>query len=143
MRFVPSEHIRFTPADVIFRQSVRAPLATTLLLLLGAAGVFLAGIAGKLPAVVSGLGGSSLLLFSAFSAVMVHRARSPANWLLACDGRRVLINFRSYLNAAFPAGVPHVLEDTADRRRGRARDAVGVAGTGQRRGDTPRTPALP
>jgi hypothetical protein len=95
---------------VIFRQSVRAPLAATLLLLLSAAGVFLAGIAGKLPAVVSGLGGSSLLLFSAFSAVMLRRAHSPANWLLACDGRRVLINFRSYLNAAFPAGVPHVLE---------------------------------
>ena len=110
MRFVPSERVRFTPADVIFRQSVRAPLATTFLLLLAAAGVFLAGIAGKLPAVVSGLGASSLLLFSAFSAVMLRRAHSPANWLLACDGRRVLINFRSYLNAAFPAGVPHVLE---------------------------------
>ena len=110
MRFVPSERVRFTPADVIFRQSVRAPLAATLLLLLATAGVFLAGIAGKLPAVVSGLGGSSLLLFSAFSAVMLRRAHSPANWLLACDGRRVLINFRSYLNAAFPAGVPHVLE---------------------------------
>jgi hypothetical protein len=81
-----------------------------LLLLLAAVGLFLAGIAGGLPVVVSGLGGSSLLLFSAFSAVMLRRAHSPANWLLACDGRRVLINFRSYLNAAFPAGVPHVLE---------------------------------
>jgi len=60
MRFVPSERVRFTPTDVIFRQSVRAPLAATLLLLLTAAGVFLAGIAGKLPAVVSGLGASSL-----------------------------------------------------------------------------------
>ena len=110
MRFVPSEGVRFTPADVIFRQSVRTPLATTLLLLLAAAGVFLAGFAGKLPAVVSGLGGGSLLLFSAISAVMLRRAHSPANWLLACDGRRVLINFRSYLNAAFPAEVAHVLE---------------------------------
>src|ERR687897_2109093 len=110
MRFVPSERVRFTPSDVIFRQSVGAPLAATLLLLLAAAGVFLAGIAGKLPAVVSGLGGSSLLIFSAFSAVMLRRAHSPANWLLACDGRRVLINFRSYLNAAFPAEVAHVLE---------------------------------
>ena len=143
MRFVPSERVRFTPADVIFRQSVRAPLAATLLLLLGAAGVFLAGIAAKLPVVVSGLGGSSLLLFSALSAVMVRRARSPANWLLACDGRRVLINFRSYLNAAFPAGVPHVLEILLTDVEARARDALGVAGTGQRRGDTPRTPALP
>jgi hypothetical protein len=110
MRFVPSERVRFTPADVIFRQSVRAPLAAMLLLLLAAVGLFLAGIAGGLPVVVAGLGGSSLLLFSAFSAVMVRRARSPANWLLASDGRRVLIKFRSYLNAAFPAGVPHVLE---------------------------------
>jgi hypothetical protein len=110
MRFVPSECVRFTPADVIFRQSVRAPLAAMLLLLLAAVGLFLAGIAGGLPVVVSGLGASSLLLFSALSAVMVRRASSPANWLLVCDGRRVLINFRSYLNAAFPAGVPHVLE---------------------------------
>jgi hypothetical protein len=110
MRFVPSERVRFTPADVIFRQSVRAPLAAMLLLLLAAVGLFLAGIAGGLPVVVSGLGASSLLLFSALSAVMVRRASLPANWLLVCDGRRVLINFRSYLNAAFPAGVPHVLE---------------------------------
>ncbi len=110
MRFVPSEHVRFTPGDVIFRQSVRAPLAAMLLLLLAAVGLFLAGIAGGLPVVVAGLGGGSLVLFSAFSAVMVRRARSPANWLLACDGRRVLIKFRSYLNAAFPAEVPHVLE---------------------------------
>jgi hypothetical protein len=110
MRFVPSECVRFTPADVIFRQSVRAPLAAMLLLLLAAVGLFLAGIAGGLPVVVSGLGATSLLLFSALSAVMVRRASSPANWLLVCDGRRVLINFRSYLNAAFPAGVPHVLE---------------------------------
>jgi hypothetical protein len=110
MRFVPSERVRFTPADVIFRQSVRAPLAAMLLLLLAAVGLFLAGIAGRLPAVVSGLGGGSLLLFSALSAVMVRRARSPANWLLACDGRRVLIKFRSYLNATFPAEVAHVLE---------------------------------
>jgi hypothetical protein len=110
MRFVPSERVRFTPGDVIFRQSVRAPLAAMLLLLLAAVGLFLAGIAGGLPVVVAGLGGSSLLLFSALSAVMVRRARSPANWLLACDGRRVLIKFRSYLNAAFPAEVAHVLE---------------------------------
>ena len=110
MRFVPSERVRFTLGDVIFRQSVRAPLAAMLLLLLAAVGLFLAGIAGGLPVVVAGLGGSSLLLFSALSAVMVRRARSPANWLLACDGRRVLINFRSYLNAAFPAEVAHVLE---------------------------------
>ncbi len=110
MRFVASAHVRFTPGDVIFRQSVRAPLAATLLLLLAAAGVFLGGIAGRLPAVVAGLGGSSLLLFSAVSGVMLRRARSPANWLLACDGRRVLIKFRSYLNAAFPAEAPHVLE---------------------------------
>jgi hypothetical protein len=110
MRFVPSERVRFTPADVIFRQSVRAPLAAMLLLLLAAVGLFLAGIAGGLPVVVAGLGGTSLLLFSALSAVMVRRARSPANWLLACDDRRVLIKFRSYLNAAFPAEVAHVLE---------------------------------
>jgi hypothetical protein len=51
-----------------------------------------------------------LLLFSAFSAVTLRRARSPANWLLACDGGRVLIKFRSYLNTAFPVEVPHVLE---------------------------------
>ena len=108
MRFVPSERVRFTPGYVIFRQSVRAPLAAMLLLLLAAVGLFLAGIAGGLPVVVAGPGGSSLLLFSALSAVMVRRARSPANWLLACDGRRVLIKFRSYLNAAFPAEVAHV-----------------------------------
>lgn len=110
MRFVPSERVRFTPGDVIFRQSVRAPLAAMLLLLLAAVGLFLAGIADGLPIVVAGLGGSSLLLFSALSAVMVRRARSPANWLLACDDRRVLIKFRSYLNPAFPAEVAHVLE---------------------------------
>jgi hypothetical protein len=110
MRFVPSAHVQFAPGDVIFRQSVRTPLVATLLLLLAAAGVFLAGITGRLPAVVAGLGGGSLLLFSAVSAVMLRRARSPANWLLACDGRRVLIKLRSYLNAAFPAEVPHVLE---------------------------------
>jgi hypothetical protein len=110
MRFVSSERARFTPGDVIFRQSVRAPLAATVLLLLAVASFFLAGIAGRLPAVVSGLGGGSLLLFSAFSAVMLRRARSPANWLLACDGSRVLLQFRSYLNAAFPAEIPHVLE---------------------------------
>jgi hypothetical protein len=110
MRFVPSEDVRFTPGDVIFRQSVRAPLAATLLLLLAAAGVFLAGITGRLPAVAAGLGGGSLLLFSAFSAVMLRRARSQANWLMACDGRRVLIKLRSYLNTALPAEVPHVLE---------------------------------
>jgi hypothetical protein len=54
MRFVPSERVRFTPADVIFRQSVRAPLAAMLLLLLAAVGLFLAGIAGGLPVVVAG-----------------------------------------------------------------------------------------
>src|SRR5918992_3989511 len=94
MRFVPSERVRFTPADVIFRQSVRAPLVATLLLLLAAAGVFLAGIAGKLPAVVAGLGGSSLLLFSAFSAVMLRRARSPANGRLVFHRGRGVIKFR-------------------------------------------------
>ncbi len=110
MRFVPSERVRFTPGDVIFRQSVRAPLAATLLLLLAAAGVFLAAIAGRLPAVVAGLGGGSLLLFSAFSALILRRARSSANWLLVCDGHRVLIKLRSYLNTAFPTEIPHVLE---------------------------------
>ncbi len=110
MRFVPSERVRFTPGDVIFRQSVRAPLAATLLLLLAAAGVFFAAIAGRLPAVVAGLGGGSLLLFSAFSALILRRARSPANWLLVCDGHRVLIKLRSYLNTAFPTEIPHVLE---------------------------------
>jgi hypothetical protein len=110
MRFVPSAHVQFAPGDVIFRQSVRALLAATLLLLLAASGVSLAGITGRLPVVVAGLGGGSLLLFSALSAVMLRRARSPANWLLACNGRRVLIKLRSYLNAAFPAEIPHVLE---------------------------------
>jgi hypothetical protein len=110
MRFVPSAHVQFAPGDVIFRQSVRALLAATLLLLLAASGVSLAGITGRLPVVVAGLGGGSLLLFSALSAVMLRRARSPANWLLACNGRRVLIKLRSYLNTAFPAAIPHVLE---------------------------------
>jgi hypothetical protein len=110
MRFVPSAHVQFAPGDVIFRQSVRALLAATLLLLLAASGVSLAGITGRLPVVVAGLGGGSLLLFSALSAVMLRRARSPANWLLACNGRRVLIKLRSYLNTAFPAEIPHVLE---------------------------------
>ena len=59
---------------------------------------------------VAGLGGSSLLLFSALSALMVRRAHSPATWLLVCDGRQMLIKFRSYLNAAFPAEVARVLE---------------------------------
>jgi hypothetical protein len=110
MRFVPPERIQFTPSDVLFRQAVRTPLVATLLSLLAVAGIFLAGIAGRLPAAVAGLGGGSLLLFSAVSAVMLRRACSPANWLLACDGRRVLIKLRSYLNTAFPAEIPHVLE---------------------------------
>lgn len=109
MRILPSEAVQFAPDDVIFRQSVQAPLAATVGSLLAATGVFTAVWKEILPWPLAALAGIFLVLFSALSAVSLRRALSPTNWLLACDRRRVLIKLRSYLNAGFPE-VPHVLE---------------------------------
>lgn len=110
MRFLSLEKPPFTPEDTIFRQPASSPLIATLLLLGAAVGVFVAGNADKLPGLIVALGGGALLLFSGVSAVMLRRALSPENWLLACNGRRALIKIRSHLNVNFPSEVPHVLE---------------------------------
>lgn len=110
MRVIRSTNARFSRGDAVFRQSARAPAIGVIVLLLSVIGVALAGFAGGLPVPIAGLMGFLLLVFGIFSAVMLRRARSPGNWILACDENRALVKLRSYLNAGFPPDIPHILE---------------------------------
>jgi hypothetical protein len=110
MRFLRSDAVQLTPSETVFRQSVGATLAATLFLFAAALALLAAGAAGALPIAIAAVGGGSLLLFGALSARMLTRSRAPANWLVAFNGRRLLIKFRSYLNPALAPDVPDVVE---------------------------------
>jgi hypothetical protein len=110
MKILPSSDVRLESDDVVFRQSFWPALTATVGFLLATALLLLSGSRGLLPLSLAGIGSIGLLLFGAVAAASLRRALAPPNWLIALNGRRILLNVRSYLNANFPADLPHVLE---------------------------------
>lgn len=109
MRILPSDRVAHASGDVVFRQSAQAPFVAAVGSLLAALGVLAAAGREILPWLVAVAAASFLVLFSGLSAATLRRALSAENWLLACDGRRLLVRLRSYLNASLPE-IPPVLE---------------------------------
>jgi hypothetical protein len=82
----------------------------TVVLWISAGLVVAAGMKEVLPTWLSAVAGIAFLLFSAITASSLRRALAPANWLVRAGADRMLVKFRSYLNADFPPELPHVLE---------------------------------
>lgn len=110
MRLLRLDDVSLGRNDLVFRQSATAALAGSAGLIAGAALMVFAAARGAFPSFVASVAGGSLLLMAALTAVAARRALSPGNWLLATDGERIYVKFRSYLNAKFPADVPQVVE---------------------------------
>ncbi|HEX8832428.1 MAG TPA: hypothetical protein VF705_14735 [Longimicrobium sp.] len=105
--------LRLDEADrsvaTVFREPAEKPVAVV-----GLVAAF--GIAIMIAAIRSGDGfttflGAGLLLMALWLGNAVVRTLFlPTNWVLAIDGRRVLVHFRPCVNTTFPATDPQVLE---------------------------------
>ncbi|SRR6266568_1023841 len=109
MQILHPSDIQFTPDDVVFRESAVNKVLVILLFLAAAAAVVVAWYLGKLPLIAPLFSVPFLLLFVLLSALTLRKVFRPENWLLACNTRRLLIKFRSYLNNQFPATDPQML----------------------------------
>lgn len=107
VKLLPPVDVRSCPT--VFRQSVRAELVSVVALLASAIVVGTAGWAGALPLPIAAVACTSLLAFAGIALVTARRSLRPTNWLVAVDGRRMLVNLRSYLDDGAP-GDRSVLE---------------------------------
>ena len=107
MQILHPAQIQFTADDVVFRESAVTKVIAILLFLAATAAICAAWYLGKLPWFVPLFSAPFLLLFAWLSALTLRKVFRPENWLLACNGQRLLLKFRSYLNSHFPATDPH------------------------------------
>lgn len=96
--------------DAVFRQSAGHGVLACVTFIAAAAVAAVAAKAGFIPWPIAGLTMAVLACFAVVAGIMAWRSSRPGNWLLAIDGDRVLINLRSYMNSAFPATEPCVVE---------------------------------
>ena len=61
------------------------------------------------PAFFSAVFGGMIGLFALNSYGSLRASREPTNWLLRCQGRGLLVHYRSYRNWRFPADAPQVV----------------------------------
>ena len=98
-----------TNLDVRFRQSPIVQLIAFVLFFCLGIGAGCWYWFGELPLARALLSGGSILVVSLLFFANFRKALSPANWILAVGPGRVLVKFRSYLNARFPAADPQVV----------------------------------
>jgi hypothetical protein len=110
MKLVRSDQVALGPADTVFRDSSRIPLVVAVLLIAVAGAMFEWANRGGIPWALAAMSGGLVLLMSLGFATQARRARTPDNWLLAADGRRILIKLRSHMQDRLPAGQADTIE---------------------------------
>lgn len=83
---------------VRFRQSSRPALLAAAASVLALLALRLAAAGNILPWPLAALAAGFVALFLLLTLTTLYRALAPDSWLLACDGERVLLRTRSYLN---------------------------------------------
>lgn len=114
MRMLRLDEVRFGPDDVVFKENPMQAFLFTGGFAAGALLFLFLWIKGDVDAF---LGIMMIAFFGGFAWYMGNVARKaarPANWLMAVNGQRVLVKFRSYLNTMHPETDPQVLEIALD-----------------------------
>ena len=109
MQLLRSADVRFSSRDTVFRQSWKSSAIVAGGLLATAATLVAWAALFDGPWFIAIVGGAGTLFMGLVALTATRRARLPANWLLACDDRRLLIKVRSYLNEGDPTA-PDVVE---------------------------------
>jgi hypothetical protein len=111
MHFHRSAAVELTLDETVCRQSTEWPLvAAVVSFLAGTAGAAVVVVARNMPSLFALAGAAFLFFYGTLCARMYARARGPANWLLAFNRRRLLIKYRSYMNASLAPDIPDVVE---------------------------------
>jgi hypothetical protein len=115
MELLVLQDINLTIQDRRFRHSVASPLIAGVIFLSMAVGVYFAYRFGKTSLSGVFVAGGFLLFVALMFLGQFRKAMAPANWLVAVGPDRVLIKFRSYLNAHFPETDSQVVSIDPDK----------------------------
>jgi hypothetical protein len=110
MNLLVLQDVNLSPLDCRFRQSPLAQFGAFLLFASLAVGAFCWYRFGDLPLLVTIFSGGFLGLISLLFFSIFKKSLAPTNWILAVGPDRILIKFRSYLNAHFPSTDPQVAQ---------------------------------
>lgn len=102
MNLLRLDQVDIGASDTVFRQSPTHGMLALGSFAAAAVVVAIAGMAGVTPWPLAGFTIAVLACFALAAGIMVSRSTMPHNWLLAVDGRRLLVNMRSYMNRTFP-----------------------------------------
>jgi len=109
MQLLKLSDVQLTPDSRIFKESVLVHFIATLIFTAAMIGVYFWYRSGELPLYLFILVGGFLLLFLMISFHSFKKALAGTNWLFAVGPDRVLIKFRSFLNANLPEDDPQVI----------------------------------
>lgn len=101
MELLKISDVSFNKRDVIFRQSRLSSAIACILMLAIMGGAYYLYIIEKLPKFIMIWVIFWLSLFFLLAFSMLKKSFKPTNWLMAFDGQRLRIKFRSYLNTHF------------------------------------------
>ena len=110
MQLLTLQDLNLTNLGRKFKQSPLAQLVATVIFVSLAAGMFCWYRLGELPGIIAVFSGGFLLLIGLICFTTFMKSLAPTNWVMAVGPNRVLIKFRSYLNAHFPATDPQVVQ---------------------------------
>lgn len=99
MRILKSDQIAMDQAHRVFRHSSARDVFAVIAILSAGAAIAAATWFGLLPFLVAAAALAFLTLFGYIAFRTYSRSVSSENWLLASDGKRLLIKLRSHLNA--------------------------------------------
>ena len=114
MRFYKLDQVTVSRDDQVFKVSstsqtiglvITSGIVLTLLVLAVRSGIH----HHVVPAFFSAVFGGMIGLFALNSYGSLRASREPTNWLLRCQGRGLLVHYRSYRNWRFPADAPQVV----------------------------------
>ena len=109
MKLLRLQDAALTHLDVRFRQSPLALLIPSLIFFSITAGIVYKYLFDELPLCAAIPSGGFTLIFGLMVFSSFRKSLAPTNWFLAIGPDRVLVKFRSYLNAHFPAQDPQVV----------------------------------
>jgi len=110
MKLLVLQDAHLSPLGCRFRQSPLAQFTAFLLFAGLTVGALCWHRFGDLPLLGAIFGSGFMGLFSLLFFSIFKKSLAPTNWILAIGPDRVLVKFRSYLNAHFPSTDPQVVQ---------------------------------